>query len=197
MRILNQTRCALRVCAAAAILAGCSGGLSQVTPATQSTDLGRAVHAFGGFTRPRCPPPSYGITASAVYVETRQKVTLATRVVTFIYESGRCVPRYQYPSAQWRSSGGRLKVSDGGKSATFSGTAVGQYTVTATFDGQSPTVQLTVQIHNERLLFAIGCKLSESCGTYPTAGLLAGSGGTFFGTTSSGFGADSDGTAFD
>ncbi len=180
MRIPISARYALNV--AVAILAGCNSGGSvnagiPAVPGAVSSEVQREQRGRG------CPAPVYEVRAETLYFEARQKVSLSTELITYYYESShRCLPKVTSPKARWTSSGGHLHVMKVPNSAVFSATA-GQYVVTAKFDGHSPTVTLTVQVHNERLLSSFGC---STCGSVPAGGLLAGGGGTFFGTTSYG-----------
>ena len=57
-------------------------------------------------------------------------------------------------------------------------------------------VHASVRADMERVLFSFGCNRSGTCGVDPLAGLLAGSGGTFFGTTGYGYDGDRNGTVF-
>lgn len=165
-----------------ALLAGCGGAsLSPRAPSSGIAGFGASgvppLSAHG-----TCPPPVYKVAAEGEYFETGQKMTSIAEEFMYYYNgrAHQCVLGAPMDKrAQWNSTGGHLVITDRGKKAIFSAKTPGQYTITATLYGQSPTVNVTVQINNERLL-------CSNCGGVPRSGLVAGNGGTFYGTTVNG-----------
>ncbi len=197
MRISKSASYALAVYAAIATLVGCNGGArfgpTQGSPYENQTattlDRGRFAASAGGLPQTGCPPPSYRIAAEGYSFETGQKMLSTAEEFVYLDERGHCVLQPPTPErAKWSSTGGRIVVTRGGKKAFFSARSPGQYTITATFLGHSPTVHVTVQVNNEHLL-------CSNCGGVPLSGLAAGNGGVFYGTTVNG-GTDERGTVF-
>jgi uncharacterized repeat protein (TIGR03803 family) len=126
----------------------------------------------------------FAILPGGAVIDTRQQLALVGQVTWYKLADGHCeVRKIVEVRAAWTSSGGDLDMK--GKVAVFSASMPGPYTISATWRGASSTVNVFVNLHNERSLLSFGC---STCGSGPAGGLVADAYGNLYGTTRTGGG---------
>ncbi len=200
---MKNPRGLVSACVGAALLAACSSSGPAPMPAASALvqqsappaglrkvpggSIANARDASKNKTRQLSPqtgrcPNRFVISPGSAAFEIGQHVTLRSEYLVYRFRWPNCnLVRTKPLSAHWTSSGGILKVKEGGTEADFSARTAGTYSVTATNTQHgSAMASALAQINNERLLYSFR---GGSDGKVPESGLIADKKGAFYGTT--------------